>query len=490
MRVLFLIILSLIIIGCCNGESDSQLANSSIESLIEQGEYTKAKRAIKLKIANDDLLTPKEVDSLLFEAAVLDRIVRDFNKTDSIVIGYIKEIYPQVTQQEIAAWEASGALECKIIDGKKRYFHSAHRNLFRISKEAQQRQSAIEGRQSDGLDDYLGVYIPALLSSNKATKNGFENFGEPKRFKITYTLTVKPNQVPAGEMIRVWMPYPRESSQHRGVELQSVSNPNYIISPDDYAHKSIYMEQPAVQDGATTFSYTLAYTSYDKWYDFEPEDVKQYDKNSDLYKKYTSQRHNHVIFTPDIKRLTDSIIKGESNPYLKAVKIFDFIADNYPWASAREYSTIKNIPQYVIDNNHGDCGQVSLLFITMARYAGIPAKWQSGWMLHPNEVNLHDWAEAYFEGVGWVPVDQSFGYVIPKGVTKEQAKQSDKTYHFFTKGLDCFRYIVNDDYSGEFFPAKIHHRSETVDFQRGEVEWRGENLYFGRWSYDMEVEYL
>jgi transglutaminase-like putative cysteine protease len=155
----------------------------------------------------------------------------------------------------------------------------------------------------------------------------------------------------------------------------------------------------------------------------------------------------------------------------------------FPWASAREYSTIPNIPEYVLANRHGDCGQVALLFITMARAAGIPAKWQSGWMMHPGNKSLHDWAEAYFEGIGWVPVDQSFGRV-------KSSKGDDDSYFFFTKGMDAYRLIVNDDISQEFFPAKIHHRSETVDFQRGEVEWRGENLYFGRWRYNMDIEYL
>jgi hypothetical protein len=32
-------------------------------------------------------------------------------------------------------------------------------------------------------------------------------------------------------------------------------------------------------------------------------------------------------------------------------------------------------------------------------------------------------------------------------------------------------------------------RSEPVDFQRGEVEWRGGNLYFDKWDYHMEVSY-
>src|SRR5574344_1392073 len=259
------------------------------------------------------------------------------------------------------------------------------------------------------------------------------------------------------------------------------------------------MEQIAKADKPTVFSYELSFTSYNKWFDFKPQEVKPYNKQSQLYKEFTKERKSHVIFSKEIKRITDSVVGNEQNPYLKAKKIFCYIADNYPWASAREYSTIDNIPQYVIDSHHGDCGQVGLLFITMARYAGIPAKWESGWMLHPMEINLHDWCRVFFEGIGWVGVDPSFGRVLTpddlkndvrrgkKNLNSDNSQDNEKVYHFFTRGMDAYRFIVNTDYSRSFYPAKIFPRSETIDFQRGEVEWRGGNLYFDRWNYDMEI---
>jgi hypothetical protein len=64
----------------------------------------------------------------------------------------------------------------------------------------------------------------------------------------------------------------------------------------------------------------------------------------------------------------------------------------------------------------------------------------------------------------------------------------DEKYFFFG-GIDAHHLIVNDDYSKPLFPAKIFPRSETVDFQRGELEWRGGNLYFDKWDYDMKVDY-
>ena len=47
--------------------------------------------------------------------------------------------------------------------------------------------------------------------------------------------------------------------------------------------------------------------------------------------------------------------------------------------------------------------------------------------------------------------------------------------------------VVNSDFGESFSPVKKWPRSETVDFQRGEVEWQGGNLYFDKWSWDLEV---
>ena len=160
---------------------------------------------------------------------------------------------------------------------------------------------------------------------------------------------------------------------------------------------------------------------------------------------------------------------------------YKWINDNIPWAGAREYSTIQNISDYCLSTGHGDCGIKTLTFITLARYNGIPARWESGLMLHPGSWNLHDWGEAYFEGIGWIPVDQSFGLT--------DSDDEDVKWFFFG-GNDAYHFIVNSDYGKPLYPAKKYPRSETVDFQRGEVEWKGGNLYFDKWDYHIDVEYL
>jgi hypothetical protein len=117
----------------------------------------------------------------------------------------------------------------------------------------------------------------------------------------------------------------------------------------------------------------------------------------------------------------------------------------------------------------------------MLRYKGVPVKWQSGWMVPPVGRNLHDWCEIYFEGTGWIPSDVSYDL--------QQTENSDLR-QFFMTGIDSYRLIVNDGIAGLFHPAKKYLRSEPYDFQRGEVEWAGGNLYFDKWDYEMKIDYL
>lgn len=408
------------------------------------------------------------------------RLLADFCLTEQQVKDYIRKYIPEVTDEQMRRWEETRALECMWLNGEKRYFINAGPNLFRIDSVCRDRKLAKEGVIVGGAERVNAENVPAII---RAAKDSARTMVQPKRMRVTYTLTVDTNAVPAGEVVRCWLPFPRtDVARQQDVKLLGTSEPEYVLAPQDCAHSTLYMKKRAVQGRPTVFSETFEYTSYGEWHDLGSEDVQPYDTTSRLYREYTAEREKHVVFTPRLRELAARLADGEDNPYLKAKRIFRWIGDHFPWASAREYSTIDNIPEYVLDNRHGDCGQVSLLLVTLCRLCGIPARFQSGFMMHPRAWNLHDWAEVYFEGIGWVPVDQSWG--MPSF-----ARNAGEEY-FFLGGIDSWRMVVNTDYGMPLVPAKRYPRSETVDFQRGEVEWEGGNLYFTQWNYDMEIEYL
>lgn len=415
-----------------------------------------------------------------WEEDLHQRLLTDFCLTEDQVKDYIRKYIPDVTDEQMREWEASNALECMVLDGEKRYFRNAGPNLFRVDSVCRDIKIAKEGTALSGSEKVNQENLPEIIS---AVYEGGNAVVVPKRMRVTYTLTVDTNAVPAGKMIRCWLPYPRtDQARQQDVRLISASEPKYVFSPESSCHSTLYMEKRAAEGEPTVFSETFEFTSNGEWHNLKPEDILPYDTTTALYQKYTAEREKHIVFSPRLRQLAAHLTAGETNPYLKAKRIFRWVNDYFPWASAREYSTIENIPEYVLDHRHGDCGQVSLLFITLCRISGIPAHFQSGFMMHPQAWNLHDWAEIYFEGIGWVPVDQSFG--IPTF-----ASNADEEY-FFLGGIDSWRMIVNSDYGMPLVPAKKYPRSETVDFQRGEVEWEGGNLYFPHWNYHLEVQYV
>ncbi len=576
----------------------------------------------------------RHLEKKAWEKDRMERIAIDFRRSREEVKDYISRYIPEVTDAQIDEWTASGKLEAMEIDGQTRYFRNAGPNLFRIDHECEAIKAAsdvaegsisLSGNALDGHDADDAAVIPLIVSKVKsnllagpsaagtaASAAGASSDGaavgtsgsaagssdaspfartaptpymaEPRHYHVRYTLTVDADAVPAGETVRCWLPYPRKDVPRQGdVHFIAASEPKYVFSEESCAHSTLYMEKKAVAGQPTVFSEEFEYTIYGEWHPLYPESVKEYNVSDPEYKHYTSEREAHIKFTPRIKAVADSLSKGLDNPYLIARTFFTWVNDNFPWASAREYSTVENIPMYVLESGHGDCGMVTLLFMTLCRYKGIPTRWQSGFMMHPSGWNLHDWAEVYFEGPGWVPVDESFGipsYAVRRsplmgtwapamslpaasgaggaavsgasfagggasvaasvaagasvaggaaGVTgaagasgagasgalgtagtsgtgasvSSSSSASASTLggdpvlsailalpeaeYFYLGGIDPYRMIVNTDYGQYLSPRKKYPRSETVDFQRGEVEWKGGNLYFNKWSYSLEI---
>lgn len=427
------------------------------------------------------------------------RIETDFCRSREEVTDYVRKYIPEVTGEQIDAWTADGRLESMVIGGETRYFRNAAPNLFRLDPECRAIKESVDGPE-DSRAYRTGVRNMAKVRE----KDGGNCIGQPRRMRVRYTLTVDAGAVPDGKKIRCWLPWPRtdvpRQTDVKFIEAGWTSRPadcgdpmyfrtelpdaeELVFSGNDSRHSTLYMEAKASAGWPTVFYEEFEYVSSAECHDLDSlvaaaekaaaqERYNAYSGTGLNPEFHADERDVHIRFSPEILALRDSLSAGISNPVLKAKAFYDWIDANFPWASAREYSTIENIPEYVLDSGHGDCGQVSLLFITLCRSAGIPAHFQSGFMMHPGAWNLHDWAEIWADGTGWIPVDQSFG--------------SDEYFG----NIDSYRMIVNSDFGQALIPAKKYPRSETVDFQRGEVEWDGGNLYFDNWSYDMEIEYL
>lgn len=479
---LMLILLAILFFGLLIPKVNCEIP-PDIQRLIQHGEFTSAQKLMRSKLAENQSLTAQTRLDLQFEIKRLDRIKLDFCRNQENILASIREYIPEVAESQLAEWEAEKSLEVKIIDGQKKYFEWAANNLFRINKQAKSRKQAkikADPPNAKSAKKFeMKQHLKAVIDQAKHSKSTYIH---PLRFSINYSLTVKPNIVPAGKIVRCWLPFPRNRSGHQtDIKIISTEPAKYLVAENSTnLQRTLYLEKMAQPNEPMNFQLIFEYTGHARYEKIEPGKIHKL-VNPNHFMPYLNERAPHIVFTKELKTLAKEIIGEETNPYLKAKKIYKWIDTNIPWASAREYSTIKNISHYCFENKHGDCGIQTLLFITLARICGIPAKWQSGFTTKPGSSGLHDWGEMYFEPYGWLPVDVSNGL---------QNSPDNAVHWFYFGNIDAYRLVVNDDYSQPLFPAKIFPRSETVDFQRGEVEWEGGNIYFEQWDWDISVEYL
>lgn len=466
----------LFLLGACKATPEKPFDFSGIEKLVYSGELKKA-GLLADSIKETRILGEINLFKLDSIVEIARRIPIDFSLKEADVITRLNNYFPDLDSGIMHRWERNRKLEMRLIDGEKRYFNMAVSNLFLLDDEAKVCKTKVDGLHVDSLDLFCINHTRKVTELTKTIGGPVL----PVRMKLNYTITVKPNVIPNGKTIRCWMPFTREG-HYRQKDIRFLkSNPEQAsVAPASDLQRTIYLEKKAEKDRPTVFNIEFEVETAAQYFDLKPEHLKPYDTSSVVYKEFTAERPPQIVFTDEIKQLANLILDGETKPLLQTQKIYNWINGSIRWASALEYGTIPNIPEYVLKNHHGDCGMQTLLFMTLARSQGIPVKWQSGWMLHPGEVNLHDWCEVYFEAVGWVPVDQSFGL---------QNDAGEKVRNFYRSGIDAYRLIVNDDYGRKLTPDKKYMRSEPYDFQRGELEWEEGNLYFDKWDWHMEVEY-
>jgi hypothetical protein len=407
-----------------------------------------------------------------------ERIRLDFSVSEEHVIAAIKERTGEYSDVDKSFWEENGWLEWRLIDGKKMYFNRAVSNLFLIKKFYEEKDKRLIEIAADPEMILRKKHTEEILKASVINSDPVI----PVQMKITYTITVLPDAVPEGETIRCWLPFPKEGHyRQNNVDLLNTSEKRYLISPENAVHRTLYLENKSEKGKPTVFQTTFKYQSKGQYVNLNSKNIIPYKKSSEIYKKYTSEQLPHICFTDNIKRLADTITSPDDLPAETVRKIYLWFKENIPWTGALEYSIIPNIPEYVFLNRRGDCGMQTFMFMSMLRYKGIPVRWQSGWKVPPGDKNLHDWCEVYYEGAGWVPSDVSYDL---------QATDVKELKEFYISGIDSYRMIVNDGISGPLYPAKKFMRSEPFDFQRGEVEWSGGNLYFDKWDYDMKIEYI
>jgi transglutaminase-like putative cysteine protease len=449
---------------------------ADVIAMIDAGQFQRAQTTID-KTLKQAGLDDAQRHALAFQSERMRRIRLDFDLDAKTVQTQLRKSIPDLRNDEFAHWAARGYIEHRIIDGETRYFHRAASNLFRLSAAARARRAQPIVFDDPPLEQ-AGAYHAQVRDS---AISGGKSSVAPQRVRVTQSLTVNADAVPAGKTIRAWIPYPQVlPGQQEDIRFVASVPATHVIASESAPQRTVYLEKSAQAGKPTTFSITYEVTVFAQFHAVDATKVVPATITPELA-PFVAERPPHIVFTQPMRLFSQQIVGDEKNPWRIAQKLFAAV-DAIPWAGAREYSTITNISNHALHAGHADCGQQTLLLMTLLRMNGIPTRWQSGAIFSDAKYwDIHDWGWLYIAPYGWMPMDVTFGRLdsTDPGIAG-----------FYLGGLDGFRLAFNRDYGQALQPAKKFFRSDNVDSQRGEVEWSGGNLYFNQWDYDFQWHFV
>ena len=457
---------------------EGQKLIDTARELASGGQFQKAEKMLSKALGNADENNKR---AILWEKERIRRIRLDYNKTEKDILEQCNSRIKNSEKEELKTWEAEGKFDARIIDGEKRYVSPSVSNLAKRYPNIRKRFKSYSTK-----DPWGEKVLRMARRIQKASETSDSSYLVPLRLKGKHTLIPKPDYFKTGEMVHAWIPFPRQLPYQKDIKILNTSMDPTSIDDPESPIRSVYFETEAKGKKPPEFSIEYEFTRYAVYSKVNPEKVEPYG-NDETYEKYTSEEPPNIIFTKELKDLAKKIVGDEQNPYLKGKKIYEWISTNIVYSFAREYSTLLNIPMYVYENRYGDCGQLGLLFITLCRIEKVPAAWRSGWeCMGGEDWGMHDWCAVYVKPYGWIPVDPFMGvWVVHESTLLPIHKQF--LLDFYYGNLDPWRLQANAKNNAELKPEKKHFRSETVDFQRGEIETESQNLYFGEFRWSMRL---
>lgn len=439
-----------------------------IEKLKWYGDFERAERVITMRLEKE---IPEPLRRRLeLEKWMLKRLPLRYIYDEKQALKELQTTFKGATREELERLQDEGAVDWIFVNGQVRYRDNFVENLVKTRKE-------LWDRLRDPSMAKERIEAGKLL--DKTVLDMKEKGGLAYRMQIRASVKVEKEAERVGELIRVHLPVPVEKGQVRNFKLLKTSMEPAFIAPPDYPQRTVCMETKLEADQEFWIEYEFEnHTEYNR---LAQEDVKDNQVLDDLA-PYLEETLPHIRFTPYMRELTEQAVLGEKNPLKKARNIYDYITTHVRYSFVRQYSTIGNLPEYMATSLKGDCGIYALLFITMCRIAGIPAKWQSGLYATPLTIGCHDWAQFYIEPYGWLYADCSFGSSAWRDQNKER-------WDFYFGNLDPFRVPMCSEFQHDFIPPKKFYREDPYDNQVGEAEYEDRGLIHGL-EYQTEKQVL
>ena len=428
------------------------------------GDFAGAIRLIDKKLTEAN--TPEALRNCLkVQREMILRLPDDYLLTKKYALTVVHEHIPDFTEEEFIEREEAGKIDWIYIDGVPHYFNRFFETMCKTD--------AVFAERADFKVPGTATFISGEPIKDYAVRIMRENGRMTNRIRCRTCMRIKDELFERGKLVRVHLPIPCSCEQQSDIIIEKLYPESGSVAPEASPQRTVCWEEIMEKNHEFLVEFTYLHTS-------KYHDVSQIVPSEQQPSFDTEEVSPHITFTPYIRELVRTLTAGVDNPLEKAKSFYDFVTLNVKYSFMRAYFGLENIAETCARSFVGDCGAQALLFITLCRCAGIPARWQSGWITEPDFCGAHDWTMFYVAPYGWLYADPSFG----GGAVRENNEV--RRQHYFGN-LDAYRMVANSEFQAEFTIPKHHWRADPYDNQLGEIETEDHGLRYSEYEHTKEV---
>ena len=285
----------------------------------------------------------------------------------------------------------------------------------------------------------LAVLTPLLLGT------AFTGRAASATHSGTITMRFDLSHQTAGEEARLWVPYPVSDTYQliSDVHVESTEAEVAVYTDQQFSTPMLHAYWPAeTADRTLTFSYRVARLER-REIDLPKTEAPWSPKD---YARWLAPTRLAPLDGP-VKALADSITAGKTTVLAKARAIYDWTCENTYRDPDTRGCGAGDVCQ-LLEDPGGKCGDLSSIYVTLCRAAGVPARHVLG-LRQGSETGQdittwqHCWAEFYLPGTGWVAADPAD---VRKGMLKRGLGRTDPVpedlRQGFWAGVDASRVRV------------------------------------------------
>lgn len=256
------------------------------------------------------------------------------------------------------------------------------------------------------------------------------------------TMTIDLPRGPEAKTARLWLPYPVSDG------LQEISG---MAVSGNYSSSAVFQEPKSgalflfAEWNGPSDKRTLTMQFHARTQERSAHGMKDQGLPVPVELERYRQGEPFVPVDGKVREIADDIVRGKNGILEKSRAVYDWVVEN-TYRNPNVRGCGLGIVEQTLAARGGKCADISSVYVSLARAAGVPAREVFGLRLgkKPEEDMTgghHCWAEFYLPGTGWIPVDPSDVRKIML-VEKLELKDAGKPREYYFGAVDPYRIIL------------------------------------------------